>query len=736
MARIMHNKITYQIVVILMFLAGRISQGEMNPLAEHLDRETRIQLADSLYAVGQYHKALDGYALISPSIDDPRLQFKIAYSLFRTGQTDSSARLFALLAGEKKFLVEYSRYFFIKSLWQDDSLFAIKEAKQYILEYKRHVLADSLIVPVARMCFRIADYTDARRYFLMAKKRSINKEKNAEFLVKAALASYYSGNKTSAKKEFYTIIKKYPGNKATFDLVKWLEKKEANFYKEKFFKIAAVYLGNRQYSTLKKKLETLIKKSSSVEEKTNARFELLKVYYAQGRYRTALYGMKMLLKDANAKKIEPHIRLYIARTYLRLGQKRNAIEMYKEYAHLYPRRRKASEALWKAAWIYEELREPQKAVKLYEEVYRRWKRSTFAKEALFREGFGLFRLKRYEEADQVFARIRFKNWPDFHRNRAQYWSAACRDFQGDTLTARRLRTDLARKLWDDYYTMKSYLLDKNYIDDELQIRERFNNSASSLSFYAIGFANLIDEFETVFLIRDLLGEDYGLLALKDIKLSAKTREEWIALAEIYKKFGDYGKAYRVYEYINKKFFKDTPYTLKPFILKERFPFYYDNEIEKYASRYGLEKELILAVIKQESKYERRALSWANAWGLMQLIPATAKDMARLARVHIRENQQLFDPDLNIHLGSLYLKQLSRMYDCRKEWMLAAYNAGPHRVKRWRKIPGSNQMDVFIENIEFSETRDYVRKVLKNYWAYKLLSTNFQIESEQLIISYK
>ena len=734
MARLMHSKIIYQVVAILLFLAGRISQGEMNPLAVHLDRETRIQLADSLYAMGQYHKALDGYAHIIPSINDPRIQFKIAYSLFRTGKTDSSARLFAMLARDKKFLVEYSRYFFIKSLWQNDSLSALKEAKQYIAEYNRHVLADSLIVPVARMCFRTGQYQNAQRYFLMAKNRGINKEKSADFLIKAALSSYYSGYKTSAKKEFYAIIKKYPHKKATFDLVKWLEKREPDFYKEKFFKIAAVYLQNRQYSTLKKKLESLIKRSSNAEKKTNARFDLLKVYYAQGRYRTALYGMKSLLKDANAKKIEPHIRLYVARAYLRLGQKSNAIKAYKEYGHLYPRRRKAPEAVWKAAWIYEQLGKPDKAVNLYRQVFERWPRSTFAKEAIFREGFGLFRLERYEEAEQVFAQIRFKSWPDFHRNRAQYWSAACRDLQGDTLTARRLRTALARNLWDDYYTMKSYLLEKNYIDDMLQIRQSFNNSTNSLSFYAVGFANLIDEFETAFLIRDLLGEEYGLLALKDIKLSAKTREEWIALAEIYKKFGDYGNAYRVYEYINKKFFKDTPYTLKPFILKERFPFYYDNEIEKYASRYGLEKELILAVMKQESKYERRALSWANAWGLMQLIPATAKNMAHLAGIRLKDNQQLFDPDLNIHLGALYLKQLSRMYEGRKEWMLAAYNAGPRRVERWRKIPRSDQMDVFIENIEFSETRDYVRKVMKNYWAYKLLSSNFQIESEQLIFS--
>ena len=65
-------------------------------------------------------------------------------------------------------------------------------------------------------------------------------------------------------------------------------------------------------------------------------------------------------------------------------------------------------------------------------------------------------------------------------------------------------------------------------------------------------------------------------------------------------------------------------------------------------------------------------------------------------------------------------------------MLAAYNAGPHRVKRWQKQAGADQMDVFIENIEFAETRTYVRHVLKNYWAYKLLNESYMKNDDDLL----
>jgi soluble lytic murein transglycosylase len=119
---------------------------------------------------------------------------------------------------------------------------------------------------------------------------------------------------------------------------------------------------------------------------------------------------------------------------------------------------------------------------------------------------------------------------------------------------------------------------------------------------------------------------------------------------------------------------------------------------------------------------------------MQLVPLTAGDMAFLARLNLYSNDLLLSPDVNIHLGSLYIKQLNRQFTGVNEKILAAYNAGPHRVKRWSKIPGSEQIDVFIENIEYSETRDYVRKVMKNYWAYKLLNNNFNLDMDSIKLS--
>ena len=160
---------------------------------------------------------------------------------------------------------------------------------------------------------------------------------------------------------------------------------------------------------------------------------------------------------------------------------------------------------------------------------------------------------------------------------------------------------------------------------------------------------------------------------------------------------------------------------KPFLLKESDPLYYDNVIQLFTQHRGLEENLVLAVIRAESGYDRNAHSWANAYGLMQLIPRTAREVAQELNMPVSIPAHLLDPETNINLGSYYLTKLLKKFDNRVSFALAAYNAGPHRVDRWRQIEMSQEDDLFIENIEFAQTRNYVRKVLRNYWVYSILS---------------
>ena len=96
---------------------------------------------------------------------------------------------------------------------------------------------------------------------------------------------------------------------------------------------------------------------------------------------------------------------------------------------------------------------------------------------------------------------------------------------------------------------------------------------------------------------------------------------------------------------------------------------------------------------------------------MQLMPATARETAGKLGVPYRNEQQLFDPAMNIRLGSAYLKRLLDVYDGNRILAAAAYNAGPGRVKRWREQSDNKPMDVWVESIPYRETRNYVQNVL-------------------------
>jgi len=720
---------------IFLSLVTTISIGEIPEHHAFLSSGYHLHVADSLYNLKNYDKAIDSYRDALNKSRVPFLessQFKLAYAYYITGKYFDSARLFRQLSKKRHYLPLYSEFFLIKSLWNYETDRALYRAVTFINDNAKHFLADSLTIPVAEQFFTKKSYHRAREYYLRAVRHKINKSKTAEYKIQAAHCLYKSGKYKLARNEYYQVLKKYSRKEETLELSRWLLKKEADYARDHFFNIAEVYFNNRQYTDLHTLLEKYTKEEKNKNNKEKARYYLLRLYYAKGKYKTALYGFNNLLKEHTNKNLEPRIRLYRARIYNRTGQKTKAIEAYVDYANRFPRRRIAPEAVWKAGWISEQLKRQDGAIELFRLVRTKWPRSEFARDAFFREGFNLYRQGRYEDADLVFNTIRFKRWPDFDKSRAQYWASLARDKMGDNISAKRLRVDLARNLWDGYYNVKSYLMHKAHVDSTWPVIQAYKKSNQFLNYHSNGFSSLLPYFDDVYQIYDVLGENYAFSAIENVKLVASTPEEWVSVAEMYKQFQAYNKAFRVYNYINSRFYRDVPYFEKLFLLKERFPYYHDQIVEKYASRYGLEKEFIFAIIKQESVFDPRAHSWANAYGLMQLIKITAQDMARLARVPFSNTDQLFKPDYNIHLGSLYVKQLSRRLD-RKEYILAGYNAGPHRVKRWLKIPGSDMVDVFVENIEYRETRNYVRRVMKNYWGYRLLGNDFNLDVDQTLL---
>jgi hypothetical protein len=142
-----------------------------------------------------------------------------------------------------------------------------------------------------------------------------------------------------------------------------------------------------------------------------------------------------------------------------------------------------------------------------------------------------------------------------------------------------------------------------------------------------------------------------------------------------------------------------------------------NLIEDTLSRYDLDPFLVLSLIRQESAFNARVTSKANAIGLMQLIPPTANEVARTLGQGSPSKENLKDPVVNVRLGVEYLNSLLVSFNQNMVYALAAYNAGPTKVRQWVALRSDMTPLEFIESIPFSETRNYVKKILRNYAIY-------------------
>jgi soluble lytic murein transglycosylase len=151
-----------------------------------------------------------------------------------------------------------------------------------------------------------------------------------------------------------------------------------------------------------------------------------------------------------------------------------------------------------------------------------------------------------------------------------------------------------------------------------------------------------------------------------------------------------------------------------------FPEPWWDTIETQSAKNNLDPYLVASLIRQESEFDPTAVSRANAYGLMQLLPTVGKSMARQEGIAHFQTFQLLDPNTNIRLGTRYFRQMLDKFGGVQEYALAAYNAGDSRVTDWQAAGPYSGLDEFVESIPFTETREYVEAILRNEETYRAI----------------
>jgi soluble lytic murein transglycosylase len=197
------------------------------------------------------------------------------------------------------------------------------------------------------------------------------------------------------------------------------------------------------------------------------------------------------------------------------------------------------------------------------------------------------------------------------------------------------------------------------------------------------------------------------------------QEPLTLLAELYARAGDFRSAHALVRTDLRGLLRRPANALSLRAAALAYPLAFRDQIARVAKASAIPPDLLQALMREESALDPRALSATGALGLTQVMPATARMLARKLKIRSYQTSLLYDPDVNIRIGGTYLGELYARFQ-HPALALASYNAGPGAVSGWLKARGGLQLDAFVEEIPLDETRGYVKRCLRSFAAYQFL----------------
>ena len=377
---------------------------------------------------------------------------------------------------------------------------------------------------------------------------------------------------------------------------------------------------------------------------------------------------------------------------------------------------------------YESRQQIERAVEAYRELATRFPTSDRADELSWRVGWLYYSQRLFGTAAQEFGKVAERFPQSLFASNAVYWQAKALDKSGHSPQALPLYEQVARDYPYTYYGLRG--------QEVLRSRASLGNvpapafasangpafsAGRSLLFSADPSLSDAARFHRV-RADELLALRFFEDAREEIaqfsqRLGNEVTERTV-LARMYLRADMPLQAIRTLNAALMAVAANARLSLPPEFWTALFPQLYWQEVVEATKFARLDPWLVLGVIRQESAFNARAVSSSDARGLMQLLPSTGREVYQRIGLEAFRDDLLFDPQLNVRLGAQYLSRLADTHRGNLILALAAYNAGPGRVKQWLKELSTADWDEFIERLPFEETRLYVKSVLRNYGVYQ------------------
>ncbi len=452
-------------------------------------------------------------------------------------------------------------------------------------------------------------------------------------------------------------------------------------------------------------------------------YYLGRAYHRQRKYDLAIQEYNKISASYSDSRYLTRALYQTTICYRRKAQPDIAQKLLQDFVKDYSWSEYADNALYDLGWVLENEGHFDAAIKSYSQLPGRYSRSRLASDAYWRIGWIQFKNEQYDKSIDTFASLISL----FPGNRlamaAHFWTAKCWERKGQQELSERVYREVAGS--DHWY----YSSRAEAVLNRLGKRPQIVNSSSKYSPVKMGSkhsrwkdasSNRFPRVEKLLQLRlyeDAITELRGEIRLERTDLT----DSYYNLIVCYQNQRKFKRAYDSAGVLSEKItMRDGNQEIPLELSQLLYPFYYAEIIDKYSEKYEIDRLFVASMILEESHYGAEVISWAGALGLMQIMPQTGRELARELKIGHFHNAMLFDPEINIEMGTKYMKSLMDRFEGNHALVVGAYNAGPARMGRWVKEMGISDLDEFIEDISINETRRHIKKVLHSYHVYQKL----------------
>lgn len=404
----------------------------------------------------------------------------------------------------------------------------------------------------------------------------------------------------------------------------------------------------------------------------------------------------------------------------RRGDFSGAMSLAQKALQKNPGAAQSTSALWIVGRSAHFLGQYDRALETYNSLMSYHNGSDEAAEAMFRSALIHFRRKDYSSAGALLEKLLLQNRDRYDLN-AQHWLVRSLQ-ETNPERAKQVAAELIEKYPFSYYGLRLKAESQNGKLTWPDLKDKTPKLQSELflagpqrkmwqRFKSLSDAGWLIEAQT---------ELEGLPFIKDPTLK-------MALAEKLSERHQYMTAIR---FVGSAMDADPRLRREQFV-KLGYPQVYASLYQAEAERYGVHINLLRSLTRQESAFNLQAVSTSNALGLMQMIPPTAQEVSRKLGMKVELPEDMFRPEVNIPMGSFYISQMLDQFENNVPFALAAYNAGPHRLKTWMEgraeitelvsqSAGSVRDEIWFDELPWTETSFYVKAILRNILLYSLV----------------